>query len=183
MSLPRNNMWDRTLGRLISSQRCVFKWQVIICWSQNYLKKNNTLRWWGNFFSKFMDCVQREHVFHSGTLPTCFGRSVNVITYVSIYVIQLSTVEKNLSLRCCCLFILFLTSIILVNSFSLQTGIVSMVYTQSEILQKEVYLFERIDSQNREIMKHLKAICFLRPTKVLSCHLPRQIQNTLIWKH
>uniref|UniRef100_A0A8C8YL34 Vacuolar protein sorting-associated protein 45 n=1 Tax=Prolemur simus TaxID=1328070 RepID=A0A8C8YL34_PROSS len=47
------------------------------------------------------------------------------------------------------------------------TGIVSMVYTQSEILQKEVYLFERIDSQNRETMKHLKAICFLRPTKVL----------------
>ncbi|XP_023614956.1 vacuolar protein sorting-associated protein 45 isoform X2 [Myotis lucifugus] len=45
------------------------------------------------------------------------------------------------------------------------TGIVSMVYTQSEILQKEVYLFERIDSANREVMKHLKAICFLRPTK------------------
>uniref|UniRef100_W5LMR1 Vacuolar protein sorting-associated protein 45 n=1 Tax=Astyanax mexicanus TaxID=7994 RepID=W5LMR1_ASTMX len=45
------------------------------------------------------------------------------------------------------------------------TSIVSMVYTQSEILQKEVYLFERIDSQNRENMKHLKAICFLRPTK------------------
>lgn len=81
-----------------------------------------------------------------------------------------------LSLKYCCLFILFLTSIILVDSFSSQTGIVSMVYTQSEILQKEVYLFERIDSQNREIMKHLKAICFLRPTKVLhklSCHLPK----------
>ncbi|XP_067831928.1 vacuolar protein sorting-associated protein 45 isoform X1 [Heptranchias perlo] len=45
------------------------------------------------------------------------------------------------------------------------TSIVSMVYTQSEILQKEVYLFERIDSTNRETMKHLKAICFLRPTK------------------
>uniref|UniRef100_A0A663DVW9 Vacuolar protein sorting-associated protein 45 n=1 Tax=Aquila chrysaetos chrysaetos TaxID=223781 RepID=A0A663DVW9_AQUCH len=45
------------------------------------------------------------------------------------------------------------------------TGIVSMVYTQSEILQKEVYLFERLDSANREAMKHLKAICFLRPTK------------------
>ena len=41
-----------------------------------------------------------------------------------------------------------------------------MVYAQSEILQKEVYLFERIDSQGREMMKHLKAICFLRPTKV-----------------
>lgn len=47
-----------------------------------------------------------------------------------------------------------------------QTSIVSVVYTQSEILQKEVYLFERIDSQNRDNMKHLKAICFLRPTKV-----------------
>uniref|UniRef100_A0A674E1Q2 Vacuolar protein sorting-associated protein 45 n=1 Tax=Salmo trutta TaxID=8032 RepID=A0A674E1Q2_SALTR len=46
-----------------------------------------------------------------------------------------------------------------------QTSIVSVVYTQSEILQKEVYLFERIDSQNRDNMKHLKAICFLRPTK------------------
>lgn len=50
-----------------------------------------------------------------------------------------------------------------------QTSIVSVVYTQSEILQKEVYLFERIDSQNRDSMKHLKAICFLRPTKVLTC--------------
>ncbi|XP_006001639.1 vacuolar protein sorting-associated protein 45 [Latimeria chalumnae] len=45
------------------------------------------------------------------------------------------------------------------------TSIVSMVYTQSEILLKEVYLFERIDSMNRDSMKHLKAICFLRPTK------------------
>lgn len=44
------------------------------------------------------------------------------------------------------------------------TGIVSMVYAQSEILQKEVFLFERIDSDGRETMKHLKAICFLRPT-------------------
>uniref|UniRef100_A0AAQ4QVC0 Vacuolar protein sorting-associated protein 45 n=1 Tax=Gasterosteus aculeatus aculeatus TaxID=481459 RepID=A0AAQ4QVC0_GASAC len=63
------------------------------------------------------------------------------------------------------------------------TSIVSVVYTQSEILQKEVYLFERIDSQSRDNMKHLKAICFLRPTKVphitshyitshyITCHL------------
>lgn len=40
-----------------------------------------------------------------------------------------------------------------------------MVYAQSEILQKEVYLFERIDSSGRETMKHLKCIAFLRPTK------------------
>ncbi|ELT93726.1 hypothetical protein CAPTEDRAFT_126905 [Capitella teleta] len=45
------------------------------------------------------------------------------------------------------------------------TSIVSMVYAQSEILQKEVYLFERLDSVGRESMKHLKCICFLRPTR------------------
>lgn len=40
-----------------------------------------------------------------------------------------------------------------------------MVYTQSQILQKEVFLFEKIDQANREVMGHLKAVCFLRPTE------------------
>lgn len=41
-----------------------------------------------------------------------------------------------------------------------------MVYSQSEILQKEVYLFERIDAGNQEeTVKHLKCIVFVRPTK------------------
>lgn len=42
---------------------------------------------------------------------------------------------------------------------------VSMVYAQSEVLQKEVYLFELIGNRNREMMKHLRAICFVRPTE------------------
>ena len=45
------------------------------------------------------------------------------------------------------------------------TGIVSMVYAKSEISQKEVYLFESIDSMHRDDMKHLKVIAFLRPTE------------------
>uniref|UniRef100_A0A672R7B6 Vacuolar protein sorting-associated protein 45 n=1 Tax=Sinocyclocheilus grahami TaxID=75366 RepID=A0A672R7B6_SINGR len=57
------------------------------------------------------------------------------------------------------------------------TSIVSVVYTQSEILQKEVYLFERIDSQNRDNMKHLKAICFLRPTKENVEHLIQELHR------
>nr|XP_008123293.1 PREDICTED: vacuolar protein sorting-associated protein 45-like [Anolis carolinensis] len=57
------------------------------------------------------------------------------------------------------------------------TSIVSMVYTQSEILQKEVYLFERIDSPNRESMKHLKAICFLRPTKENVDYLMQELRR------
>ncbi|XP_078124100.1 vacuolar protein sorting-associated protein 45 [Sander vitreus] len=57
------------------------------------------------------------------------------------------------------------------------TSIVSVVYTQSEILQKEVYLFERIDSQSRDNMKHLKAICFLRPTKENVQHLIQELRR------
>ncbi|CAF1146015.1 unnamed protein product [Adineta ricciae] len=44
-------------------------------------------------------------------------------------------------------------------------SIVSMVYAQSEILQKEVFLFERIDVAGQKSLKHLTAICFLRPTE------------------
>ena len=43
-------------------------------------------------------------------------------------------------------------------------GIVSMVYSKSEISQKEVYLFETIDSMHRDLMKHLKVIAFVRPS-------------------
>ncbi|XP_017789576.1 PREDICTED: vacuolar protein sorting-associated protein 45, partial [Habropoda laboriosa] len=45
-------------------------------------------------------------------------------------------------------------------------SIVSSVYSQSEIFMKEVYLFEKIDSNVRsEGLKHLKCIVFIRPTK------------------
>uniref|UniRef100_A0A914VM30 Uncharacterized protein n=1 Tax=Plectus sambesii TaxID=2011161 RepID=A0A914VM30_9BILA len=45
------------------------------------------------------------------------------------------------------------------------TSIVSCVYAQSEIMQREVYLFERIDSgAPREPIKHLKCVAFVRPT-------------------
>ena len=40
-----------------------------------------------------------------------------------------------------------------------------MVYAQSEILQKEVLLFERIDTAGQKSLKHLTAMCFLRPTE------------------
>jgi len=45
------------------------------------------------------------------------------------------------------------------------TGMVSVVFAQSQILQKEVYLFERLDLSQRESLLHLKAVCFLRPTR------------------
>lgn len=44
------------------------------------------------------------------------------------------------------------------------TGMISLICSQSQILQKDVYLIEKIESQQREKMSHLKAIYFLRPT-------------------
>jgi len=57
------------------------------------------------------------------------------------------------------------------------TGVVSMVYSQSQILQKEVYLFDRIDAKNRELMAHLKAVCFLRPTQENLVLLEEELKN------
>lgn len=43
-------------------------------------------------------------------------------------------------------------------------GIISMVFSQSDIIQHEVFLTEKIDTENQEKMRHLNAICLLRPT-------------------
>ncbi|KAF2296585.1 hypothetical protein GH714_000361 [Hevea brasiliensis] len=59
-------------------------------------------------------------------------------------------------------------------------SIVSVVYSQSELLQKEVFLVELVDSisKSKESMSHLKAVYFLRPTPENIQHLRRQLANT-----
>jgi len=42
-------------------------------------------------------------------------------------------------------------------------GIISMVFSQSEIMQHEVFLFQCIDAAHEERMRHMKAICLVRP--------------------
>ncbi|XP_038680056.1 vacuolar protein sorting-associated protein 45 homolog isoform X1 [Tripterygium wilfordii] len=58
-------------------------------------------------------------------------------------------------------------------------SIVSVVYSQSELLQKEVFLVELVDSisMSKESMSHLKAVYFLRPTSQNIQHLRRQLAN------
>nr|CAB3267643.1 vacuolar protein sorting-associated protein 45-like [Phallusia mammillata] len=63
------------------------------------------------------------------------------------------------------------------------TGIVSMVYTRSEILQKEVYLFENIGNEHGEVMKHLNAIVFVRPTKENVQLLCKELKNPRYGKY
>lgn len=53
-----------------------------------------------------------------------------------------------------------------------------MVFSQSEILQKEVYLFERIDSHAPwDNLKHMKCIVFIRPTSENIALLSRELRR------
>ncbi|KAJ8446901.1 hypothetical protein Cgig2_013202 [Carnegiea gigantea] len=58
-------------------------------------------------------------------------------------------------------------------------SIVSVVYSQSDLLKKEVFLVELMDSisKSKESMSHLKAVYFLRPTSENIQLLRRQLAN------
>ncbi|KAJ7965428.1 vacuolar protein sorting 45 [Quillaja saponaria] len=58
-------------------------------------------------------------------------------------------------------------------------SIVSVVYSQSELLQKEVFLVELVDSisKSKECMSHLKAVYFLRPTSENIHHMRHQLAS------
>jgi len=43
-------------------------------------------------------------------------------------------------------------------------SIVSSATTQSALLNHSVYLTNRLDDQNRERMRHMRCLCFLRPS-------------------
>ncbi|CCH46610.1 Syntaxin-binding protein 2 [Wickerhamomyces ciferrii] len=55
--------------------------------------------------------------------------------------------------------------------------IISLNSTQSELLQHEIYLINRIDNFNRDKMRHLKCICFLEPTEESINNLLEELRN------
>ncbi|CAM9781056.1 unnamed protein product, partial [Phaeothamnion confervicola] len=58
------------------------------------------------------------------------------------------------------------------------TQIVSMVYSQTQILEREVYLVERLDKQlGQEAMPHLKCAVFIQPTRENVTHLKREVSE------
>lgn len=58
-----------------------------------------------------------------------------------------------------------------------------MVYAQSEILQKEIFLFERADVVAKQPLKHLTAICLLRPTEENIQILMRELRQPKYYKY
>lgn len=65
--------------------------------------------------------------------------------------------------------------VLILDSFTVSS--VSVVYSQSELLKKEVFLVELVDSisMSKESMSHLKAVYFLRPTAENIQHMRRQL--------
>ena len=55
------------------------------------------------------------------------------------------------------------------------TQIFSMVYTQTQLLEKEIYLVKQLGNSH-EIMGHLKAIVFVRPTEANLALIKREIK-------
>ncbi|XP_010245811.1 PREDICTED: vacuolar protein sorting-associated protein 45 homolog [Nelumbo nucifera] len=65
--------------------------------------------------------------------------------------------------------------VLLLDSYTV--SVVSVAYSQSELLQKEVFLVELIGSKSKESMSHLKAVFFLRPTTENIQYLRRQLAS------
>ncbi|ODV97318.1 hypothetical protein PACTADRAFT_66277 [Pachysolen tannophilus NRRL Y-2460] len=57
------------------------------------------------------------------------------------------------------------------------TPIISMISTQSELLQHEVYLIDRLDNFGRDKMRHLSCICFLKPDEESINYLITELQS------
>jgi vacuolar protein sorting-associated protein 45 len=57
------------------------------------------------------------------------------------------------------------------------TSIISVTFAQSELLQKEVFLFERLDVSSREPVKHMKCLCFIRPNQENLEQLSKELRS------
>lgn len=55
--------------------------------------------------------------------------------------------------------------------------IISLVSTQSNLLKKEVYLVERLESETRDKLRNLKCICFLKPSDLTITKLAQEINK------
>lgn len=56
-------------------------------------------------------------------------------------------------------------------------GIVSLVCSKSAAVQKEVYLFEKIEDSSREVFLHMKCVAYLRPTQENISVLSTELRN------
>ncbi|SCW00501.1 LAFE_0C05578g1_1 [Lachancea fermentati] len=56
-------------------------------------------------------------------------------------------------------------------------GTISMCTTQSELLEHEIYLVDTIENQQRDVMRHLKCLVYVKPTDETIGLLVQELQN------
>ena len=66
---------------------------------------------------------------------------------------------------------------LLLDSFA--SKVVSLVYSQHELLKKEVFLTDLLEHENRRAKPFLKAVVIARPTAANLRHLKRELRNPL----
>ncbi|KFM24466.1 Vacuolar protein sorting-associated protein 45-like protein [Auxenochlorella protothecoides] len=57
------------------------------------------------------------------------------------------------------------------------TQSISGVYSQTDIMNQEVYLVEKLEANKTDKLPHLKAVCFLRPTRENIARLRRELRD------
>lgn len=55
--------------------------------------------------------------------------------------------------------------------------IISLVSTQSDLLKKEIYLVDRLENENRDKLRNLKCISFIKPSDITISNLSHEISN------
>ncbi|AET37989.1 Vps45p Ecym_2242 [Eremothecium cymbalariae DBVPG len=57
------------------------------------------------------------------------------------------------------------------------TQIISMTATQTELLNKEIYMIDTIENEDRDVMRHLSCICYVKPTQETIEYLLKELQD------
>ncbi|CAR29221.1 hypothetical protein ZYGR_0Z01420 [Zygosaccharomyces rouxii] len=57
------------------------------------------------------------------------------------------------------------------------TSTISMCATQSELLNHEIYLVDTIENDNRDVMRHLRCLVYVKPTEETIQALIRELEN------
>lgn len=57
------------------------------------------------------------------------------------------------------------------------TSTISMCATQSELLNHEIYLVDTIENDNRDVMRHLRCLVYVKPTEETIQALLRELEN------
>ncbi|AAS53319.2 AFL053Wp [Eremothecium gossypii ATCC 10895] len=63
------------------------------------------------------------------------------------------------------------------------TAVISVVTTQSELLAREIYMIDRLENAERDVMRNLGCVCFVKPTEETIEWLLRELEEPRYGKY